>query len=74
MFFCVNCRLDETIDSAKDEVMQVATGYHQRWGIESAFQSIKDKFWIPCKNGVSKPVIFALSSPLYFAIHGIITD
>lgn len=71
MFFCVNCRLDETIDSAKDEVMQVATGYHQRWGIESAFQSIKDKFWIPCKKRSvqARHIRFIISSLLYNSWH-----
>lgn len=71
MFFCVSCRHNETIDIVKVEVVKVAEGYHQRWGVESAFQCIKGKFWIPCKKRSvqARHVRFIISSMIYNAWH-----
>lgn len=71
MFFCVSSRLYETIEEIKIELIKVARGYHQRWGIESAFQSIKGRFWIPCKKRSvqARHIRFIMSSLIYNSWH-----
>jgi hypothetical protein len=71
MFFVVSLKPRDDLNGISEELIEISKGYHQRWGVESAFRSLKGSFWIPCqKRSVqARHTRFIISSLLFNAWH-----
>ena len=71
MFFVVSLKPGDDLNMISEELISISKGYHQRWGVESAFRSLKGSFWIPCqKRSVqARHTRFIISSILFNAWH-----
>ncbi len=71
IFFSVSARPDDYPNDCAEELVALATGYHERWGVESGFKDIKYKFQI--KTNSRKPtarhVRFVIGALVYNAWH-----
>ena len=71
MFFVVSHKPTDCPKPPIEELIEISEGYHQRWGVESAFRSVKGYFWIPCQKRSlqARHARFILSCVLFNAWH-----
>jgi hypothetical protein len=71
IFFSISARPGDCPEKLEKEFEKLAEGYHERWGVESAFKDIQYKFHI--KTNSRKPnarhIRFVLSALIYNAWH-----
>ncbi len=71
MFFSVSSREDDKILDVVEEIHDLVSGYHERWGVESAFKDVKYKFNLKtnCRKASKRHIRFILSALVYNGWH-----
>jgi len=71
MFFSVSSRENDVENEVVEEICGLVKGYHERWGVESAFKDVKYKFYLKtnCRKASGRHVRFIFSALVYNAWH-----
>ncbi len=71
MFFSVSSRENDDVQTIVEEIHDLVRGYHERWGVESAFKDVKYKFYLKtnCRKASGRHVRFIFSALVYNSWH-----
>ncbi len=71
MFFSVSSRENDKENDVVEEIYHLVRGYHERWGVESAFKDVKYKFFLKTnsRKASGRHVRFVLSALVYNSWH-----
>ncbi len=71
MFFSVSSRENDDVQTITKEIHSLVKGYHERWGVESAFKDVKYKFYLKtnCRKASGRHVRFIFSALVYNSWH-----
>lgn len=71
IFFSVSANQEDDLKECTDELIALAGGYHERWGVESCFKDLQYKFHIKTNSRkvTARHVRFVLGALVYNAWH-----
>jgi len=71
MFFSVSSRESDREQDIMEEIHHLVWGYHERWGVESAFKDVKYKFFLKTnsRKASGRHVRFIFSALVYNSWH-----